>query len=47
VKNTDPPPSTATVAAANFQRPTEDAGPSADWDIIARDFLDIAGRLGS
>jgi 2-haloacid dehalogenase len=35
------------LRTAYVQRPTEDAGPSADWDIIARDFLDLASRLGS
>lgn len=32
---------------AYVQRPTEDAGPTADWDIIARDFVDLAEQLGA
>ncbi len=35
------------LKTAYVQRPTEDAKPTADWNIIARDFSDLADQLGA
>lgn len=35
------------LKTAYAQRPTEDAGPDSDWDIVASDFVDLANQLGT
>jgi 2-haloacid dehalogenase len=35
------------LRTAFVPRPTEDAEPTADWDIVARDFLELAERCGA
>lgn len=34
------------LKTAYVQRPTEDARPDGDWDIVARDLVDLANQLG-
>ena len=38
---------TCGLKTAYVQRPTEDARPDCDWDIVARDFVDLANQLGT
>ncbi len=33
------------LKTAYVQRPTEDAKPTGDWNIVARDFADLADQL--
>jgi 2-haloacid dehalogenase len=35
------------LKTAYVQRPTEDAKPTADWNLVARDFTDLADQLGA
>jgi 2-haloacid dehalogenase len=35
------------LRTAFVPRPTEDTGPTADWDIVASDFLDLASQCGA
>jgi 2-haloacid dehalogenase len=35
------------LKTAYLQRPTEDTKPTSDWNIIARDFADLAGQLAA